>query len=247
MYSGDAVQVQAAGLLSLIDEARLVSPYQPTGTMLGTLRGLVEPAVTVVADPALVDRAVPSGTNYDEDRLGAVLELLDAWAADAWVTEEGYLYVTPAGGTTDPVLELTDGLGGTVVEATGSSTRDGAYNAVVARGSAADGTQVQGVAYDYSGPKRIGGPFNPLPVPYFYSSPLVTTTTQARNAAATVLHRLGRSTVREYEVEMVPHPGLQGGDTVMVTTDTYSGPCQVEQLTLPYTADGPQRCRVRTL
>ncbi|MER5703473.1 DUF5047 domain-containing protein [Micromonospora sp. NPDC002296] len=246
---GDSVSVQAGGLLSLVDEARLVSPYQPTGTLLSTLRGLVEPALTVVADPALVDRAVPSGINYDEDRLSAVGELLDAWAADASVTADGYLHVAPMATSTTPVLALTDRRGGTVIKATGSSTREGAVNAVVARGTAADGTQVQGVAYDYTGPKALDGPFNPLPVPYFYSSPLLTTVAQASSAAQTVLARLKRGTGREFDVEMVPHPGLQDGDTVTVTTDDYVAlACTVEGLRLPYTpASGPQRLTVRSL
>ncbi|WP_420124386.1 DUF5047 domain-containing protein [Nakamurella sp.] len=237
--SGDTVTVTASGLLSLVDEARLVSPYQPTGTLLSTLRGLVEPAVTVVPDLALADRSVPSGINYDEDRLGAVMELLDAWGADAWVTEDGYLTAVPADTVGTPVLALTDGLGGTVIEASGSSTREGAANVVVARGTASDGTQVQGVAYDLLGPTAFGGPFNPLPVPYFFSSPLLTTAAQCRTAAQTILARRRRSTAVELTVTMVPHPGLQAGDVVTVTTADYAGlVCVVEQLRLPYTPDG---------
>ncbi|SIQ07381.1 DUF5047 domain-containing protein [Micromonospora avicenniae] len=245
---GDSVSVAAVGLLSLVEEARLVSPYQPSGTLFNTLRGLVEPALTVTSD-GLIDRAVPSGINYDEDRLGAVLELLDAWEADARVTEDGYLYVSPAEPSRTPVLSLTDGQGGTVIQATGSSAREGAFNVVVARGTAPDGGQIQGVAYDYSGPKRHGGPFNPLPVPYFYSSPLLTTVAQANSAARTVLARLKRSTAKEFQIEMVPHPGLQAGDTVAITTEEYTDLlCVVEALNLPYTAGGgSQRLTLRSL
>ncbi|MBQ1042362.1 DUF5047 domain-containing protein [Micromonospora sp. C72] len=246
--SGDEVQVEALGLLSLIDMARLVSPYQPSGTLVSTLRGLVEPALTVYVDSGLTDRAVPGGINYDEDRLGAVMELLDAWGADAWVTEDGYLSVVPMGPSLTPVLTLTDGLGGTVIEANGASTSDDAFNVVVARGTAADGGQVQGVAYDFTSAIRYGGDFNPLPVPYFYSSPLVTTVPQATSAAQTILSRLKRSTSREFQVEMVPHPGLQAGDTVSITTDDYSGLAVVEKLTLGYTNPVPrQTLTVRAL
>ncbi|MGC4769197.1 DUF5047 domain-containing protein [Micromonospora sp. DT44] len=246
---GDDVSVTAVGLMSLVDEARLVSPYQPTGTLLSTLRGLVEPALTVVVDPGLTDRAVPTGVNYDEDRLDAVLELLDAWGAEAWVTEDGYLYVADATPSTVPALSLTSLAGGTIIEATGSSSRKDAWNVVVARGTAADGSQVQGVAYDFTGPAAVGGPFNPLPVPYFYSSPLVTTVAQATKAAQTVLARKKRSTSKEFSVDMVPHPGMQAGDTISVTTDEYTGLlCSVEALTLPYTAgDGRQQLKVRSL
>ncbi|MEV0156872.1 DUF5047 domain-containing protein [Micromonospora sp. NPDC050686] len=246
---GDAVNVEAVGLLALLEEARLVSPFQPAGTLASTLRALVEPALTAVVDVGLTDRAVPAGINWDEDRLAAVWELIDAWPADAHVTEDGYLSVRPATQPTTPLLSLTNGTGGTIITASGSSTRDEAYNVVVARGTAPDGGQVQGVAYNYDGPKAYGGDFNPLPVPFFYSSPLLTTVAQCRQAAATRLATLKRRTSREFKVVMVPHPGIQVGDVVAVTTDDYTGlPCSVEALTLPYVAGGgSQTLKVRAL
>lgn len=235
---GDAVRVTAVGLLRLIDEARLISPYQPTGTLVSTLRGLLEPALTVSIDAAVLDRSVPSGINYDEDRLGAMLELLDAWPADAYVDPTGAVQVISAAQDTTPVLALTSGTGGTVISAVAGSTREGAFNVVVARGTAADGGQVQGVAYDYSGgPKTYGGPFSPLPVPYYYASPLLTNVGQCSDAAQTVLARLRRNAAREFQVEMVPHPGLQVRDVVSITTDEVTAlPCSVEALSLPYLA-----------
>lgn len=245
---GDSVQVEAAGLLWLVDEARLVSPFQPTGTLLSTLRGLVEPALTVVTS-GLTDRSVPSGINFDEERLGAVMSLLDAWGADAWVNEDGYLSVTSMVPSLTPVLTLTNGTGGTIITSAGDSTRDHAWNVVVARGTASDGAQVQGVAYDMSGPKRFGGNFNPLPVPYYFESPLLTTVAQCNTAAQTILSRLKRSTSKEFKVEMVPNPALQAGDTVSITIDDYTDLlCVVESLRLPYTAGGgSQTLTVRSL
>lgn len=232
----DVINVECRGLLQLIDEARLISPYQPTGTMASTLRGLVEPALSIIVDAGLIDRAVPTGINFDEDRLGAVRELLDAWGADAYVTPDGYLSVFTATQSSTPLFAVTSGVGGTVVTAVGESTREDAYNAVVARGTAADGGQVQGVAYDLSatGPKRYGGPFNPLPVPYFFPSPLLTTVEQAGQAAATVLARLQRRGQRALEVTMVPNPTLQLGDVGTVDGTL----CSIEALRLPYLPGG---------
>lgn len=233
--TGDMVTVTAAGLLYLVEEARLVAPLQPTGTLVSALRALVEPALTVAVDGALTDRAVPSGINWDEDRLQAVLDLLDAWPAEAVVDPAGFLSVVPDVTPTAAVLELTDGVGGTVVRASGASTRDGVASVVVARGSASDGGLVQGVAwstYDTTA-------FNPLPVPRFYESPLITTVAQANAAAAKILARLNRAASVEFTVECVPHPGLQVGDPVSITTGEYAGLlCTVEGLTLPYVASG---------
>lgn len=246
---GDTVTVNAVGLLALIDEARLVSPFQPTGTLVSTLRALVEPALTVAVDTALTDRAVPSGINYDEDRLGAVLELLDAWPADASINPDGVLAVTTATPSTVPVLSITNGAGGTIVTDAGSSTREGASTVVVARGTAPDGGQIQGTAFQTGGPTANGGPFNPLPVPFFYQSPLLTTVLQCQAAATTVQTRRQRLTARQFTVDMVPHPGLQGGDVVALTTsDVTALPCSVEALTLPYVASGgAQRLTLRSL
>ncbi|MEQ4301597.1 DUF5047 domain-containing protein [Plantactinospora sp. B6F1] len=245
---GDSVTVEAVGLLALIEEARLVSPFQPSGTLAETLRALVEPALTVEIDDDLTDRSVPSNINWDDDRLGAVLELLDAWPADGYVHPDGYYAIGPATPSTSPVLELTDGAGGTVIEASGSSTREGAASVVVARGTAADGGQVQGLAYDYTSAHRITGAFNPLPVPFYYESPLLTNVDQCVAAAETILARRARETALEFTVTMVPHPALQVGDVVALTAAGYTDlACTVEALSLPYTADGEQTLTVRSL
>lgn len=246
---GDVINVDARGLLWLIQEARLVSPYQPTGTFKSALRGLVEPALTVAFDTALVDRAVPAGVNYDDDRLGAVQALLAAWPAEGHVTEDGYYLVAAAADATTVSLALTDGAGGTVITASGTSSRDGVYNAVVARGTTADGGVVQGVSYDITSPAGIGKPFNDLPVPFFFDSPLLTTQPQAQAAAVTRLNTLMRTSAEMYDVTMVPHIGLQEGDRVTLTTDHFTArPGIVEGLTLPYQADGgAQSLQVRRL
>lgn len=248
---GDLVRVTAVGLLGLVDEARLVSPYQPAGTFISTLRGLIEPALTVDVDAGLVDRAVPTGINYDEDRLGAVNELLDAWPATARVTEDGYLLVEPVTTVGVPVLALTNQPGGTLIEAVGEGSRSGAFSIVVARGTAADGGQVQGVAAaPQSTPIAYGGAFNPLPVPFFFPSPLLTTVAQCQAAAQTVLTRKLREYASQtFRAEIVPHPGVQAGDVASITTDEYTDlTCTVEGLTLPYLPDGnPMQLTLRSV
>ena len=245
----DAIEVEAAGLLWKIQEARLVNPLQPSGTFKSTLLNLIEPAISVEFDATLTDRSVPSSVNYDDDRLGAVETTLAAWPATADMTNEGFLYVTTADDSTTTVLDLTDGQGGTVIRASGSSTRDGVYNAVVAQGTASDGGLLRGVAYDLNGPKRSGGPFNEFPVPLFFDSPLITTQAQADSAATSRLKTLKRTTSINYDVEMVPHPALETGDRVTLTSvrsGLDSAPGIIEALSLPYLpGGGTQKLRVR--
>jgi hypothetical protein len=233
---GDAIEVEAVGLLALVEEARLVTPYQPTGTLASTVRGLVEPALTVSFDAALVDRAVPAGINFDEDRLGALAEVLSAWPAQASVTNEGYLLVGPVTVPVAPDAVINEA---TTIEVTGESSREGVFNAVVARGTAADGAQVQGVAYDAStGPHRYGGPFNPLPVPFYFPSPLLTTVAQAQAAARSRLAKLQRESGRPMVATLPPIIHLQAGDATLVDTDAGPLLCTIEGTSLPFLPGG---------
>jgi hypothetical protein len=234
---GETVSVQCEGLLTLIEEARFVAPFQPSGTLASTVRSLVEPALTVQFDGTLVDRNIPVGMQWDEDRMAALSEVLDAWPAVPRVTEDGYLLIEPITDTGTPVLSLTDGVGGTVVRWQGSNSRDGAFTAVVARGEDSAGNPIQGVVYDTDSlsPLRNGGPFSPLTIPYSYDSPLLTTVTQCRNSAAATLKRLRRTASRRLAVSMVPHPGLMTGDVVSVTgAGLTSTPAMIEALSMPY-------------
>ncbi|MCQ9178738.1 hypothetical protein KMT30_06770 [Streptomyces sp. IBSBF 2953] len=245
----DTVSVETQGLLTLIDEAKFASAFQPAGTLASTVRALVEPALTVEIDGALTDRAIPLGMEWDDDRLGALSEVLNAWPATGRVTDDGVLRIEPLADTGTPVLSLTDGVGGTVVRWQSTTSRDGAFNVVVAQGETSAGVQIQGVAYDLdsSNPYWYGGNFSPLPVPYTYSSPLLTTIAQCRAAADATLKRLRRTSSRKLTITMVPHPGLMTGDVVSVTgAGLTSAPCMIESLSLPY-SPGEMSLTVRVL
>jgi hypothetical protein len=249
---GDTVTVNCVGLLALVDEADLVSPFQPssTDTLSTVTRALVEPALTVSFDGSLTDRAVPLGLQWDSDRLAAVTEVLSAWGAAERVTEDGYLLIEPVSDTGSTVLSISDDRDtGTVVRWQGSTTRDGAFNVVVAQGEDAAGNQIQGVAYDSDGtsPYQYGGSFNPLPVPYVYQSSLLTTVAQCRTAAAAQLKLLRRQAFRKLQITMVPHPGLITGDILSVTgAGLTNARCAIESLSLPY-SPGEQSLTVRVL
>jgi hypothetical protein len=249
---GDTVSVSCVGLLALIDEANLIAPFQPssTDTLASVVRALVEPALTVSFDGTLIDRSVPLGMQWDSDRLAAVTEVLGAWGAAERVTEDGYLLIEPVSDSGSTVLSISDDPNtGTVVRWQGSTTRDGAFNVVVAQGEDPAGNQIQGVVYDSDGtsPYQYGGSFNPLPVPYTYQSSLLTTVTQCRTAAAAQLKLLRRQAFRKLAVTMVPHPGLITGDIVSVTgAGLTNARCAIEALSLPY-SPGEQALTVRVL
>lgn len=238
----DSVSVTCEGLLCLIDEARFAGPFQPSGTLASTCRDLVEPALTAYIDPALTDRGVPVGLQWDDDRMSALQEVMSSWPAACRVTEDGLLVVEALVADTalgSPVLDLTDGTNGTVIRWSGASTRDGAFNAVVAQGEDSSGNQISGVAYDTDGnsPYYYGGPFSPLLVPYVFQSDLLATVDQCRAAAAAKLVALRRQASRVLSVTCLPHPGLIPGDVVSVTTADgllAGATATVETIALPY-------------
>lgn len=235
--SGESLEVTAAGLLYLVQEAGFISPFQPSGTLAETLRALVEPAVQVNLDEAPADRAVPSAINWDTDRISAVYSLLDAWPAEARMNEQGYLDIVPIETPVAPIAWFTDSAGGTVVSAVGSSDRDGGFNVVVATGTATDGSEVRGVATVGSGPwTYTTGSANPLPVPFGYSSPLLTTQAQCEAAAQTVLARKMREAMlRRFTITAVPDPTIQLGDPIQLNSiDVVSLLCTVETINLPF-------------
>jgi hypothetical protein len=240
---GDTVRVTAEGLLKLIDEARFVAPFEPSGTLTNTVRALVEPTLTVVFD-SLVDRNVPLGMKWDEDRLAALHEVIDAWPAEAYVTEDGYLLVSPV---TDPKTQpsswdVTDDRDvGTVVKWSGDATREGAYTIVVARGEDANNEQVQAVEFDedQTSSTYFGGPFNPLPVPYFFYSPLLTTVAQCQSAAQSIVARKRRARSKKIAVEMIPNHALRLADVVTVTGDGLDAARgTIENISLPLNPGG---------
>jgi hypothetical protein len=239
----DTVDVTAEGMLKLLDEARFVAPFEPSGTFTDTVQALVEPALTVVFE-GLTDRSVPLGMKWDEDRLGALHEVIDAWPAEAYVTEDGYLRVTdvPTPETDVAVWDVTaDPVAGTVVKWSGATTREGAYNIVVARGEDTSNEQVQAVEFDedQTSGTYYGSPFNPLPVPYFFYSPLLTTVAQCEKAAKSIVRRKRRARSKRVSIEMVPNPALRLSDVVTVTNDELDGARgTVEGITLPLTPGG---------
>lgn len=234
---GQSVRSTLVGLLYRVQEAGFVGPFQPAGTLASTLRALIEPAMQADLSGAPADLAVPAAVNFDTDRIGAVYNVLDAWSAVAYTTQQGTVLVLPDVTPDTPVATFTNGVGGTVVTAAGKSTRDGAFNVVVATGTAPDGTEVRGVAFVDSGPWAYpGGAANPLPVPYGYASPLLQTQAQADAAAVTVLRRKLREAVRRrFTITAQVDPRLQLGDPVRVVVDgSFDGLCTIERVALPY-------------
>lgn len=253
--AGEQIAVECVGLTQLLEEAQLATEYQPkTGaTFKSALRALIEPGITIDFTNAPTDRTLPEKTiSWSDNRLDDVHDILDAWPADGVMTNLGHMEVRavkdwPTVG--ESVFAFTEGVDGTALEYSTSISREGAFNAVVAKGAYPDtaGSKAgQEIIFTHrdnaaSSPYRYGGPFSPYMVPFGYASPLMTTPGQVAAAAQTRLLRLRTGVTSTAQITAAPHYGLQLGDAVLVTSARLSLSAAVGRVAavqLPYTATG---------
>lgn len=231
-----SVDVECVGLLQRPGDARFTTPQVPRagGTLGSEFVRLMVDGIPVLIDERLADRAVPTSFQWDEDRLGALYDLADAWPARIRMDEFGQCRVLPPlGDTPVPVLTFTDGIGGTLVSAPTEDTRDGVYNVVVARSSATDDPSrppVQGQARVTAGPFSADGPYGA--VVRFWSSPLATTKAQLDASAASLLADAIRPASQRV-VTCPPDPRVDVDDAVQVRTGA-----RVASTSTPESVDG---------
>jgi hypothetical protein len=245
---GASITVDALDRMAAVEDYRFLAPTSPPAgaRCLAEIRRLCAGLLPLGVWPALPDPVVPAGTVYQESRLDAVASLAAAANVRVYADPTGALMVHAIGDPVrDPVAVLSTR--DEVVTVDTRYTRDGVYNAVVARGEA-DGTAapVQAVAYDTdaASPTRWGGPFGRVPV--FYTSPLLDTVAKCTSAARTHLASIVRGRDRIEEFTAAPNPALEPGDVVQVNTPRagFIGPLVTVALPLA-AASGPATYRVR--
>lgn len=234
------VSITATSLEAIIEEARLLTPVTiaKNTAFSAAAKTLVDGLLPlkVTANPAKTTTMDP----FEEDRLEALTALVTAWPARMFVNSAGVLEIAPPiNDATDPIVAtLTDGEGGTVITSPTSGSRDGVYNAVKASGEAdGDVAPVSAVAYLSSGPRRWNGPYGNIP--YFYSSPLLTTRAQCAAAARTRLQTL-QVIAEPIEVEIAPDPRLEPGDVVRVNHHGWTRLIRIDSISLPLSYAGTQ-------
>lgn len=245
-YNESTISVTGAGLLQIAADSRLLTPTSPRdgGTMRSEFLRLLPEQMSAQFDPGLPDRAIPSAMSWDEDRLGALWDIADAWPAvlrpDAW----GQVLVKPPVQVSPfPVLSVTDGEGGTVVSVPRADTRDGVYNIVVAR-SSADGVEASAIATVTSGPMNVAT-YNP--VPRTHTSPLLWTDEQCQATANAMRDESTRKS-SILKVTMAPDPRPELDDTIGVTRDGVLDLGAVVAVDMPMTVgDGDMRVDVGIL
>lgn len=145
------------------------------------------------------------------------------------------------------VFDFGTGQTNIVLDGTAETTLESVYNGVIAAGEGTEITEpVRAVVWDDdpSSPTYYLGGYGQ--VPYFFSSPLITTTDQATRAASALLSRVkGRSQLLSWP--SIVNPALEPLDVVTVTFNGVTSALVLDALTVPLSADASMTAKARAV
>lgn len=234
---GTLVKVTSADRMILLDDAKFVVPETPASlsSVTAEITRLARDHVPVDDLSAITDTTIPRSVTYETSRVAALQSLADVVGCWVRMSPGGGLTLIPQEPSPDPVWTVTVGEFGTIAEWSRKQDRSELRNGVVSRGQTSDGTPVQGVAVEETGPLRWGGPLGTIIEEH--SSNLLTTEAAAQADAQTRLERMIRERVSPVTVTCVTNPALELDDTVGVVLPDRTLTGQVAQLTIPLGAD----------
>lgn len=251
------IGIVARDRMSGLADARMLQPRQFTaattvGTVVSNLVTEVYPAAVIEWDDATSATLLGRSMIVEEDRFAFLADLIAAYGK-TWAWDyRGHLVIASPPDVAEPEYAIDAGVDGVLVSMARDISREGTYNGVVATGEGADTNDpVRGVAVDNdpSSPTYWNGPFGK--VPRYYSSPFITTTQQAKDAASAILLQ---SLGVPYNVSFgtVPNPALEALDPVVVAypRTSRSGSMRLEthvleHITVPLVADGVMTARTK--
>lgn len=221
--SGATIPVTAQDLTQVAKAARFMAPESPPAgaTVVSEVRRLLTGIMPVTVAAGVVDVAIPTASVFETERMDAVDDLVDRIACAYRMTGDGQLEIYPTAATT-PVWEIAGAEGGALIELQQSQSVDGLYNAAVVEGMAGlNGLPLRKIVTEDDGPLRWNGPH--WQVPLFYSSSLLATQAQVDAEAARLLAGRIQDRTVTLNIECLPNPALQVGDTVRVLAPSVSG------------------------
>lgn len=225
-------------MAGLVD-GRLASPvvFPASRTVAQVVADLVQeiyPAAVIIWDDDAGSEPLGRDLLVEDDRYGAVHELVTSLGKIAYWDGAGFLRIETAPDSSVPVWEVAAGRHGVLVEARRAVSRVGVPNGFVVTGQGGDQTSnTRAVAVDASAtsPTRWGGPFGRVPA--FYSSPFITNPGRALVVATQMLRRrLGLPYTVSFGA--VTNPTLKPYDPIRITYRDGSRELHVmETVTIP--------------
>jgi hypothetical protein len=216
--NGETQRVSARGMLALVDESRLLEPYRAGA---GATRYTVATKLLAGLLPIrfkVANETTPGATVVEQDRLDGVQQLADAWPARLYVDDEGVATFAPVWNDItpgNPVKEILDGAGGTLVRVTAAASTARMYNGYrVTRIPEGDAAPVSETVTLKTGNLRWGGVYGWRPG--FYESPLLSADRGKLRQVATAMLDRSMRRADSYQVTAAPDARLQVGDVVRV-------------------------------
>lgn len=253
------VEIKVAGLdrSARIIDAEFEEPYQvAASTNYATaILAVIQDAYPDVQHRLTATSAITPGTliaQEGDDRWAFAQSMATAIGMALYFDGDGVLVLEPvtAVGSSPAVVQLTEGVGGVLVQAGRSWKRQGAYNRYIATGeNTGDATApARGVATDDNplSPTYYYGPFGK--VPGFYQSQLITTDAQAQDAAAAMLAKqLGTS--ESVSFGAVVNPALEPGDVARIARAKLgiNEDHILDQIVIPLAASGTMTGQTRAV
>ena len=186
----------------------------------------------------------------EADPWAAAQDLATAYGAELFFNETGIptLRPIPDATTANSVATYTRGETNVIINADRALDDENTYSGVIVRGESTSATvPAYGEAWDDdpNSPTYRYGKFGE--VPYFYTSPYITTDAKALTTAAALLTK-HTGVLEDAEWEQVPNPALQCGDVVSIVDDQlgFDGTFSLDVVTTPLRPSGAQRCVARS-
>ena len=218
------VQIQGKDLSAIVTDDKFTTPYTTRGATaaVASITGIIQRSIpTAVVTSTATDATLGVRTwDVEADPWAAVQELAAAIGAEVYVDPDGVFRVAelPDLLTAPVAWEVDAGPDGALVSASRAHSRDDMYNYVLATGENTEENVPPVSAYaadeDPSSPTYVSGPFGR--VSFFYSSPTLTTTVLAQNAATKLLRDAIKPNATA-DISSLPNPLLEPGDVVRVT------------------------------
>lgn len=252
-FGGASITIQAVDRMGILADARFLAVSSPSdgATVLGEILRLtqdyIELEIPINVSNEDLNSAVPKSITYEEDRIEALQALARSIDCELYVTRDGLLRL--AYEIDRETAEPVDRAVPPVTQWETTWTRDGIYNAVVAKGETEESNYpTYGLARDYDPDSATywNGPFGQVPM--YYSSPFLTTTTAAQKAAATRLENVQKNRERRLVIDMVTDATYEIGDVVTVTLPHYKPfRAEIVELSVPLTPADTMKATVETL
>lgn len=215
------VSVTGGDLSARVIDDRFQAPRRSTDGL--TTQAMIERLIQESIPSAFLLNSVENvgevggGVVWERERWDACLSLATSIGGELYAAPDGDFVLRAARTLSDPPdWTVSAGASGALIGGARRSTREGVANSIVASSAATDGTTpVYAVAEDTdpASATYVGGPYGR--VTYFYTSPLLGTTTQCQAAADAILQRtLGRRS--SLAIESLVNPALEVGDRIDV-------------------------------